>query len=235
MIHMSWIINILLIFFDTDFIQNLNLKLSRSLSLLPIDFYWHPILNQKVQDFLIKLQRIGKVFRCKVPILFRRYSDSAIQFRADVFLQPRRRGGAISMIIIKLVYPNSDGIWKHTDGGKWENEKLKKCNKRGKKTYQYKYSYKPLSQFHLCFCRMPSGTNQMIAKSWWNFLLSKFLLLPPSSSLWKQQDKSNHQHNIYVCSKNTHLCNNCIENELPKCVLWMVFSPSPCRILELTC
>ena len=91
MIHMSWIINILLIFFDTDFIQNLNLKLSRSLSLLPIDFYWHPILNQKVQDFLIKLQRIGKVFRCKVPILFRRYSDSAIQFRADVFLQPRRR------------------------------------------------------------------------------------------------------------------------------------------------
>ena len=91
MIHMSWIINILLIFFDTDFIQNLNLKLSWSLSLLPIDFYWHPILNQKVQDFLIKLQRIGKVFRCKVPILFRRYSDSAIQFRADVFLQPRRR------------------------------------------------------------------------------------------------------------------------------------------------
>ena len=102
------------------------------------------------------------------------------------------------MIIIKLVYPNSDGIWKHTDGGKWENEKLKKCNKRGKKTYQYKYSYKPLSQFHLCFCRMPSGTNQMIAKSWWNFLLSKFLLPQPSSSLWKQQDKSNHQQNIYV-------------------------------------
>ena len=88
---MSWIINILLIFFDTDFIQNLNLKLSWSLSLLPIDFYWHPILNQKVQDFLIKLQRIDFVFRCKVPILFRWYSVPAIQFRADVFLQPRRR------------------------------------------------------------------------------------------------------------------------------------------------
>ena len=72
-------------------------------------------------------------------------------------------GDVISMIIIKLVYPNSDGIWKHTDGGKWKNEK--NVLREVKNVSISIYSYKPLSQFHLYFCRMPSGTNQMIAKS----------------------------------------------------------------------
>ena len=110
---------------------------------------------------------------------------------------------------------------------KWKIEK--KCIKRGKKCIKIN-SYKPPSQFHLCFCRMPSGTNQMIAKSWWNFLLSKFLLLQPSSSLWKQQDKSNHQHNIYVARiRNTvytfivYLCNS-YENELPINVFYEWYS-----------